>query len=124
MAGRSIELDAVTWRSWHDQFHGRDDKVRWASVFAEDENPGVGIVELEPGGVLPCHHHAPPEIYHVISGGGEVEIAGEVHALRPGTTAAVPPDAWHETRNTGDTKLRILYFFPGHRFEDVVYHFE
>lgn len=123
MAGLSVDLGEVEWHSWQDPVRGEISGVKWTNVFAEAA-PVVGMVEIVPGDALPNHHHTPVEVYHVISGTGEVEIAGEVRPLREGATAYVPSDLWHETRNTGQTPLRILYFFPDARFEDVDYHFE
>ncbi|MDQ0316920.1 cupin domain-containing protein [Amorphus orientalis] len=123
MAGLSVTLDETTWHPWEDPEQGRDDRVSWTTVFPEHLAPVVGIADIDPGGALPRHYHAPVEIYHVIEGVGEVEIAGEIHSLREGVTAYVPANAWHETRNTGEGPLRILYFFPEARFEDVDYHF-
>lgn len=124
MAGTSVEPGHEDWQDWTDPVRGRDERVRWAAVFSEDMVPGVGLIELRPGGVMTRHHHAPAEVYHVISGDGEVEIEGETHVLRVGSTVHVPPDAWHETRSTGSETLRILYFFPTASFAEVDYHFD
>lgn len=124
MAGWSVGLSQTTWRTWQDPLHGRNRLVRWTSILPDTASPVVGAVEIDPGGVLPRHHHEPAEIYHVLDGTGELEIEREVHRLRKGSTTYVPGDAWHETRNTGTDCLRIVFFFPEARMADVIYRFE
>jgi len=124
MDGLSVNFGQTTWKPWEDPVNGRDERVSWTTVFPRDLSPVVGIADIDPGGALPFHHHEPAEVYHVIEGEGEVEIDGKVHQLTVGSTAYVPGGCWHETRNTGSGPMRILYFFPEARFDDVVYHFE
>ncbi|MEW5423000.1 cupin domain-containing protein [Amorphus sp. 3PC139-8] len=123
MAGSHFDLAESAWQAWTDPVHGRNDRVRWTTAFPESFAPMLGIVEIDPGGILPFHHHEPAEIYHVAAGFGEVEISGERHPLHPGITAYVPSDCWHETRNTGAEPLRILFFFPEVPLQDVAYRF-
>lgn len=123
MAGAHFDLAETDWRTWEDRVNGRDDHVRWTTAFPETFAPMLGMFEIDPGAVLPFHHHEPAEIYHVADGVGEVEIAGDVHPLRSGVTAYVPGGCWHETRNTGTEPLRILFFFPEVPLQQVSYHF-
>lgn len=125
MNGLSIHLEDTRWKQWEDPVNGREERVRWTTVFPQTQSsPVVGIADIDPGGALPFHHHEPAEVYHVLEGSGEVEIEGTVHALEAGITAYVPGNRWHETRNTGAGQMRVLYFFPEACFEDVVYHFD
>ena len=84
----------------------------------------AGIAELAPDGVLPLHHHAPPECYHVLDGEGIAEVEGTAHALRPGVALYIPGGARHRTTNTGRVPLRVLFTFPTDSFEEVAYHFD
>jgi quercetin dioxygenase-like cupin family protein len=63
-----------------------------------------------------------PELYHILSGRGIVEIEGSRHKVMEGTTIFIPGDAEHGVYNPGTADFRWLYVFPG-KFEDVVYQF-
>jgi quercetin dioxygenase-like cupin family protein len=84
----------------------------------------VGLAEIEPGGVLPLHHHEPAEVYHVFEGEGRAEVEGVPHELRPGRLLFIPAGTRHRTTNTGPAPLRFLFVFPTDSFEQVVYHFD
>ena len=103
-------------------------RSRWRLIFSARRTPTeamtMGLAEFPPGGVLPLHHHAPAEIYHVLEGEGATEIEGQPHPLRPGVSLFIPPNARHRTTNTGQRPLRFLFVFPTDSFEDVVYHFD
>lgn len=59
------------------------------------------------GGSTERHYHAlTEEIYFVLDGTGELEIAGERRTVGPGDAALIPPGAWHEITATED--LRFL----------------
>nr|WP_269751177.1 cupin domain-containing protein [Acuticoccus mangrovi] len=84
----------------------------------------LGAMEIGPGEALPWHHHAAEEIYHVITGTGRLTVDGEVHQLKPGTTAFIPADAWHLTEAHRRGRLRVLFFFPDRPLREVDYHFD
>jgi mannose-6-phosphate isomerase-like protein (cupin superfamily) len=73
-------------------------------------------------GILSRHKHVQPELYHILSGSGTVEISGVRHEVGPGTTVFIPGDAEHAVFNFGTEELKWLYVFPG-QFEDVIYRF-
>ena len=52
------------------------------------------------------YHRASEEIYVVLEGEGEVEIAGERRRLRPGEAALIPAGAWHAI--AASSRLRFL----------------
>jgi mannose-6-phosphate isomerase-like protein (cupin superfamily) len=73
-------------------------------------------------GSLVHHKHSQPELYHILSGQGIVEISGIQYEVKPGMTLFIPGDAEHAVLNRGQESLRWLYVFPG-EFEQVVYRF-
>ncbi len=111
---------------WEDETPAR---VVWRTLLSGDRTPTerltLGVAELAPGSSreVRTHHHAPVEIYYVISGEGVVFIDGEEHPLRAGTAVYLPGDVEHAAANTGDETLRLLYVFATDSFEDVEYHF-
>jgi quercetin dioxygenase-like cupin family protein len=60
----------------------------------------------------PHSHSECEECIHVLSGRGLFCTDESERALQPGDTILVPPGESHVTRNTGDTPLVLLCFFP------------
>jgi quercetin dioxygenase-like cupin family protein len=127
-AATCVPGDEPPWESWHDPRLAAISAVRWRLVASGERTPtagmSAGIAEIAPDGVLPLHHHEPPELYHVIGGEGLAEVEGVAHALRAGVSLFIPGNARHRTTNTGRDPLRFLFVFPTDRFEDVTYRFE
>jgi quercetin dioxygenase-like cupin family protein len=102
-------------------------RLGWRTLLSGDVTPTVGltagIAETPPGGFLALHRHAPPELYHVLSGEGRMSLAGEERMIRAGDTVYIPGNAWHGVRNEGPDLLRIFYVFPVDAFSDVTYDF-
>src|SRR3954453_3255128 len=94
MAGTSMALEELPWETWDDPGLADRSGVRWKLVFSGHRTPtgamSVCLAEIEPGGVLLLHHHAPAKVYHVLEGQGRAEVEAVSHELRPGGTA--PPD--------------------------------
>ena len=128
MAGTAIDLEGPPWETWDDPGLAVSSPLRWRLIFSGRRTPtgalSMGLAEAPPGAVLPLHHHAPTEVYHVLDGEGLVEVEGEPHRLRAGVSVFIPADARHRTTNTGPGPLRFLFVFPTDSFEEVVYHFE
>src|SRR5208337_858401 len=84
------EADA-TLDGWDDPVKGR---IRWRTLFSRPGTPTYGITcgvaDLEPGGWLGLHRHAPPEIYYVIAGTGVVTLNGEETPVRAGSAPRGP----------------------------------
>jgi len=55
------------------------------------------------------------EVCHIVSGGGELEVEGELQELLPGSTFMVSPRLLHSVRNSRNEDLWILGTFrpPG-----------
>ena len=127
MTGSIVDLADLDWEAMgEDPCRGPD--TRWKMIFSSDRTPtgamSIGMAEIAPGGSLDRHHHAPPEIYHVLEGSGEVEIEGVRHRLTPGLSVFIPGNARHMTRDLGSVPLRFLFVFPTDAFGDVEYRFD
>ncbi len=63
---------------------------------------------LEPRAATQRHYHArSEEIYLIVEGGGELEVAGERRPVGAGDAILIPPRAWHEL-TAGDDGVRLL----------------
>jgi quercetin dioxygenase-like cupin family protein len=124
--GFVVDETSCPLEGWNDALRGM---VVWRTLLSGDRTPTsqltLGVTELGPGQPSPFHphRHAQSEIYYVLSGEGVVQIEGEEHRLRAGTSAFIPGDAWHGARNTGGEPLRLLYVFAADSFGDVKYVF-
>jgi mannose-6-phosphate isomerase-like protein (cupin superfamily) len=109
---------------WDDPVRGRN---RWRTLFSKGGTPtdGItcGVADLEPGGWLGLHRHAPPEIYYVIAGAGVVTLDGCDFSVRAGSAVFIPGMAEHAIRQTGGEVLRFFYGFPVDSFNSVEYLF-
>jgi mannose-6-phosphate isomerase-like protein (cupin superfamily) len=109
---------------WDDSVKGR---IGWRTLFSGDITPTngltAGIAEVQPGGWLGLHRHAPPEIYYMLAGRGVVTLAGAEHAVTAGSAVFIPGDVEHGIRNSGRTVLRFLYAFAADSFSDIEYRF-
>jgi quercetin dioxygenase-like cupin family protein len=128
VAGTLIDPEGPPWETRDDPELAVRIGTRWRLIFSGRRTPTeamtVGLAEFPPGAVLPLHHHAPAEVYHVLEGDGLAEVEGESHRLRAGVSLFIPADARHRTTNTGAGPLRFLFVFPTDSFEEVVYHFD
>jgi quercetin dioxygenase-like cupin family protein len=71
------------------------------------------VIRVAPGDkVRPAHSHPNgEEVIYVIRGSGRVLIAGEVHAVEPGSVALFPKGAVHMLHNTGAEEMHVVCFF-------------
>lgn len=56
----------------------------------------LGIVELDPGAVVPSHHHDNEQLGMVLSGHVRFTIGDETRDLGPGETWSIPSNVHHE----------------------------
>ena len=118
-----VDVDLET---WDDPVRG---KVTWRTLISADRTPTTamtaGVAELAPGASddFHLHRHAQPEIYYFLEGEGLVLIDGVEHPVCKGSTVYVPGNAWHASRNTGATVMRLLYVFAVDSFDQVEYFF-
>jgi len=101
----------------HEDDIGREENVdRWSKDLVGGSSPvettagfSLGVAEyfLEEFGPLQVHEDQ--EAAYVVSGVGEMTVAGEIHPLRPGTAVSIPPKAAHATRRTGPEPVKLVY---------------
>ena len=86
-------------------------------------NQSLAEASLEPGQSTERHYHAETEeIYFVLEGEGDLELDGEHARIAVGDAAPIPPGSWHELRNVGRGRLRILCCCtPPYRHEDTFF---
>lgn len=94
-------------------------------VLISDDADGAPVynmrmIEIESGGHTPHHIHPYEHENFVLEGQGQVVINGKTHDIEPGVVIFVPPNAKHQYRNIGDTKLRFLCSVPVERLRTIV----
>ena len=75
-------------------------------------NLTVAIVELEPGSLVPEHHHPQEQIGFVIEGTITCRCAGEERELRPGGIYRFVDDSPHEIRAAAEGAIVADLFAP------------
>jgi quercetin dioxygenase-like cupin family protein len=87
----------------------------WDDVVAREihgEQTTLAVVELEPGALVPEHHHASEQLGLVISGSVDFRVAEETQELGPGGTWNIPSDVPHEVRAGPEGAVVIDIFSP------------
>ena len=71
------------------------------------------VIRVAPGEkVRPAHSHPNgEEVIYIIRGTGRVLVAGEVQAVREGSTVLFPQGAVHMLHNTGSDEMKVVCFF-------------
>jgi quercetin dioxygenase-like cupin family protein len=71
------------------------------------------VIRVAPGErVRPAHSHPNgEEVIYIIAGTGRVLVAGEVAAVRAGSTVLFPQGAVHMLHNTGADEMKVVCFF-------------
>lgn len=60
------------------------------------QNQSLAEARVAAGGSTERHYHkAAEEFYFILEGGGEIELDGEHHRVRPGDAILIPPGTWH-----------------------------
>lgn len=71
-----------------------------------------GITEFAPGAQIPFHSHNCEESVVLLEGDAYLDIAGEVHELKPGDTTFIPPNVPHRFRNRSQAAgMKILWIY-------------
>lgn len=84
---------------------------------------GVAVCPPKHGRLCP-HRHTQPEVYHIISGRGIMQIDDQEHEVTVGSVVYIPSNAKHGLRNEDpDQELKWLYVFGTNSFEDIKYRF-
>ena len=71
------------------------------------------VIRVAPGEkVRPAHSHPQgEEVIYIIRGSGRVLVAGEVSAVRAGSTVLFAQGAVHMLQNTGAEEMKVVCFF-------------
>ena len=69
----------------------------------------IGVAEYTETEFGEMQVHDDQEAVYCVSGVGEIAIGGEVHAVRPGFAAYIPPGTAHATRRTVDGPVKVVY---------------
>lgn len=85
-------------------------------------NQSLAEARLAPGqSTTPHFHRRSEEIYYILSGEGQMRLAGEVRQVGGGDAIAIPPGVVHRLTNTGAEVLKLLCCCaPGYEHEDTV----
>ena len=101
--------------------------LRW--VVAKDQLPAdhcsMCVIRVAPGErVRPAHSHPnSEEVIYIVRGSGRVLVAGEVAAVRSGSTVVFPQGAVHMLHNTGPDEMQVACFFaPPTTLDNYVVH--
>jgi len=71
-----------------------------------------GITEFAGGTKIPFHSHNCEESVVLLEGHAYMDIAGEVHELKPLDTTFIPPNVPHRFRNKSETEpMKILWIY-------------
>ena len=72
-------------------------------------NQSLAEASLPAAGSTQRHYHKlAEEIYFILDGSGRMEIDGEERTVGPSDAILIPPNAWHQITNTGESPLRFL----------------
>ena len=77
----------------------------------------MSFVDLEPGAVVPEHHHPHEQMGYVISGILEFQIGDEKKICRAGDSYIMPSDVPHRVTVSDDGPARVLDIFSPPREE-------
>ncbi len=86
------------------------------------QNQSLAEARLPPGASTTGHHHVKTEeIYYLLEGQGMMQIGEDRHPVAPGDAIAIPPGAYHQITNTGQTVLKFLCCCaPTYEHDDTV----
>jgi quercetin dioxygenase-like cupin family protein len=81
----------------------------------------LGILEADPGAVVPRHlHPTSAEIMYVVSGGGQITVGAEPFPFGPDTAIHIPENQPHQAAFTGPDKTIMIQLYapagPEQRF--------
>jgi quercetin dioxygenase-like cupin family protein len=80
----------------------------WHGRYFDTANMTFAHYECEEGATIHEHSHPEEEVYEVIEGELEIEVAGKAHRARPGLVVVAPPNTPHFVRALTDGKLIVI----------------
>ncbi len=91
-------------------------KVRW--LIGKDvgaPNFAMRLFEVNKGGCSPLHTHPWEHEVFILEGEGAVFDGKKAFQFKPNDVVYVPPDEWHQFKNTGERTLKFLCLIPNQR---------
>lgn len=82
--------------------------VRRVVTAGEGGVANVHVVSVTEG--KPHRHAGYDEVYYVLRGMGEITMAGQTHALRPGAVVVIPAGVTHSLSASGPEPLQFIIF--------------
>jgi mannose-6-phosphate isomerase-like protein (cupin superfamily) len=82
--------------------------------FLDESSLSVGLYILPAGAPDPQHPHAEDEVYYVISGRGQIMVAGEDRAVGPGSIVFVAAQVEHRFHSITEDLTILVFFAPAH----------
>jgi mannose-6-phosphate isomerase-like protein (cupin superfamily) len=77
---------------------------------------------LDPAQATQRHYHArSEEIYLIVDGGGELEVAGEIRTVGPGDAILIPPGSWHQLTAADSGATLLCCCVPPYADEDTFF---
>ncbi|MES2210784.1 MAG: cupin domain-containing protein [Chloroflexota bacterium] len=96
-------MDAPLLQVWGDAVRARR---------VQGEHITLAVVELDPGSIVPEHHHAAEQMGMVLAGEIEFTIDGETRRLGPGGTWRILADRLHQVSTGPNGAVVIDVFTP------------
>jgi mannose-6-phosphate isomerase-like protein (cupin superfamily) len=78
--------------------------------FLRRESMSLGLYVLPAGGVDPQQPHDEDEVYYIVSGQGQIDVADETRSVQPGSIVFVAAHVPHKFHSITE-ELKILVFF-------------
>ncbi|MDA1001259.1 MAG: cupin domain-containing protein [bacterium] len=114
--------------SWEDgeilQMDNVQESRGWR-ILVDEKNAGsrfmsMGNQDIPVGTSIPVHiHEKEEEILFFHEGEAELEIDGNIYPVKAGMSCFLPAKVPHGLKNTGDTPLKMLWFFAPAGYEKV-----
>lgn len=89
-------------------------RLRYRTVFGNDGTTSqlvLGRCVIEPGDSLAYHSHDATEVYHIVSGRGEVVLDGVTRAVGATDSVYIPGGVAHAARAVGTEPLEFVYVY-------------
>ena len=90
-------------------------KVRWL-IKKDDGAPNFAmrLFEIEPKGYSPLHSHNWEHEVYILEGNCQVTCDSQKSKATTGYVVFIPPNAKHQFKNTGKSKLKFISLVPHH----------
>ena len=95
-----------------DLLRARADSGSLYHEFVRTHDLSVGLYVLDAGAADPQGPHTEDEVYHIVSGRGQIRVGGEDRAVRAGTTVFVGADVEHRFHDIEEQLVILVVFGP------------